>query len=433
MGWYPEYMGNLIHKYISQVLRRPPQAEHYYREVIKKEQALILMHYEWDRYTKTTAIRAMRANTGIAFGNAVSTLTLSITHHDIIRKINRLDLEWTSRDNESNEDIGGPHTEHKEGHFKVMESTPDIAKETRESPTKKDKSGNIVAHGEHTVVTDFAEPLFPWELTRRVVRNIVTEVWSRPYSMWVPVATNLKEWVTKGLQAVRIQSMEEGETELDAKDMTDKLQDHKKEKRTDPKRRDDKLQVDDNKKEKQMNDTLSEEANTKDPQRTDEMALVHPATTSLLENTNLQNKRAADELEEKLKRTRVHPRVTTQPKGQLMIKGEGWASSDGTDTNGGKWTPCPEKIIRKPGSMIENNKQTKAQASNKNKEHNRMETIHRIETLQKGEDSKRLASKLESQDSNTWVTHKMKREEKEDQMDSEENQEEEAERYDGKE
>ena len=215
--------------------------------------------------------------------------------------------------------------------------------------------------------------------------------------------------------------------------MTDKLQDHKEEKGTDPKRRDDKLQVDDNKKEKQMNDILSEEANTKDPQRTDEMALMHPATTSLLGATNPQNKRAADELEKQLKRIRVHPRVTTQPKGRLMIKGEGWASSDGTDTNGGKWTPCPEKIIRKPGSMIENNKQTKTQSGNKNKEHNRMETIHGIETLQKGKDSERPASKLESQDSNTWVTHKMKREENEDQMDSEENQEEEAERYDGKE
>merc|ERR1712013_660496 len=99
--------------------------------------------------------------------------------------------------------------------------------------------------------------------------------------------------------------------------------------------------------------------------------------------------------------------------------------------------PCPEKTILKPGGMIENSKQTKTQSGNKNKEHNRMETMHGIKTLQKGKDSERLASKLESQDSNTWVPHKMKREqvgeENEDQTDSEENQEEEAERYNGKE
>ena len=264
---------------------------------------------------------------------------------------------------------------------------------------------------------------------------MVTEAWSRIDSIWVPVATNLKKWVTKGLQAVRAQSTEEkrGEIRSDPKSMTDKLQDHNKEKKN------------------QKIDILSEETNndkgkanwyptTKDPQRADETALVHPAIAKLLGTTNPHNKRAADEMERKQKRTLVHPRVTTQPKGPLMIKGEGWASSDGTDTNGGKWTPCPEKIIpikEKQGSIVENSKQAKTQASIRIKERSRMGTIHKIETIQKAGDRKRLAEKLETQDSNTGIPRKIKREqvgkESEAQISSKDNQGEEAERNHGKE
>merc|ERR1712115_663276 len=128
------------------------------------------------------------------------------------------------------------------------------------------------------------------------------------------------------------------ETRSDPKSTTDKPQDHNKEKRN------------------QKNDIPSEETNdekeevnwyptTKDSDRADEKTLVHPAIAKLLGAANPHNKRAADEAKGKQRGTLVLPRVTTQPKGQLMIKGEGWASSDRTDTNEGDWTPYPEKIM----------------------------------------------------------------------------------------
>ena len=132
---------------------------------------------------------------------------------------------------------------------------------------------------------------------------------------------------------------------------------------------------------------------------------MHPAIAKLLGAANPHNKRAADEAEGKQRGTLVLPRVTTQPKGPLMIKGEGWASNDRTDTNDGDWTPYPEKIMlikERQGSIVESNKQAETQAS--------IMTTHKIETIQKAGDRKRLAGEQETQDPNRGIPCKIKRE-----------------------
>merc|ERR1711954_538164 len=99
----------------------------------------------------------------------------------------------------------------------------DLAKENGESPTDtlldtKEKLGNTEAQEVKelmgTTVTDFAEPLFPWKLTRRAISRIVTEAYSRLGSMWVPVITNLKKWVTRVLQTIDIQSTAKDEIKI---------------------------------------------------------------------------------------------------------------------------------------------------------------------------------------------------------------------------
>ena len=96
---------NLGNKYSSQILGYAPQMKHCYRDIMKEEQTLILMQYEWDRYAKTTLMRTIHVNTGIKFGDTMSTLVLRSTQPDIIMKAKGFGLEWTPCHDDISEDV----------------------------------------------------------------------------------------------------------------------------------------------------------------------------------------------------------------------------------------------------------------------------------------------------------------------------------------
>ena len=105
--------------------------------------------------------------------------------------------------------------------------------------------------------------------------------------------------------------------------------------------------------------------------------------------------------------------MTAQPKGSLMIKGEGYASNYRIDTRGETWTQYPERIGQikgKPENKIESSNRAKTLVSNTIEEHNRMKTICTMETRQDTEDRKRPAAKLEAQVSSTGIPCKTREE-----------------------